>query len=69
MNDFFWLGRSRAKAGNKESLIRLVLYLQLVFRGEKLQCGGLVPLYEGLERGGSSVKEGFEQPAVVPSGL
>jgi hypothetical protein len=28
-----------------------------------------VPLYEGLEHGGSSVEEGVEQPAVVPSGL
>jgi hypothetical protein len=35
----------------------------------KLQCGGLRPLYEGLEHGGFSVEEGVEQPAGVPSGL
>jgi hypothetical protein len=29
----------------------------------------LQPLCEGLERGGSSVKEVVEQPAGVPSGL
>jgi len=34
--------------------------------GGKLQCGGLVPLCEGVEHGGS---EGVWQPAVVPSGL
>ena len=28
-----------------------------------------MPLYEGLEHGGSSVEEGVEQPARVPSGL
>jgi hypothetical protein len=28
-----------------------------------------VPLYKGLEHNGSSVEEGVEQPAVVPSGL
>jgi hypothetical protein len=48
---------------------KTVLYPQLVIRGEKLQCRGIVPLYEGLECGGSSVEEGVEQPAIVPSGL
>ncbi len=28
-----------------------------------------MPLYEGLEHGGSSVEKGVEQPAIVPSGL
>jgi len=28
-----------------------------------------VPLYEGLECGGSTVEEGVEHPAIVPSGL
>jgi len=37
--------------------------------GVKLQCGGLGPLNEGLEHGGSSIEEGVEQPAGVPSGL
>ncbi len=37
--------------------------------GGELQCGGLQPLCEGLERGGSSVEEWVEQPAGVPSGL
>ncbi len=36
---------------------KTVLYLQLVIKGRKLQCGGLVPLYEGLVHGGSSVRE------------
>ncbi len=40
-----------------------------MIRGKKLQCGALVPLYEGLKRGGSFIEEGVEQPAVVPSGL
>ncbi len=47
---------------------KTVLYPQLV-SSKKVQCGGLVPLYEGPERGGSSVEEGVEQPARVPSGL
>jgi hypothetical protein len=47
---------------------KTVLYPQLVIR-KKLQWGGLVPLYEGLGHGGSSVEEGVEQPAIVPSGL
>ena len=37
--------------------------------GGELQCGGLEPPCESLERGGSSVEEGVEQPAGVPSGL
>jgi hypothetical protein len=41
----------------------------LVIEGKKLQCGGLVPLFKGLEHSGSSVEEGVEQPVVVPSGL
>ncbi len=28
-----------------------------------------MPLYEGLEHGGSTVEKGVEQPAIVPSGL
>ncbi len=28
-----------------------------------------MPLYEGLEHGGSSVEEGVEQPAIAPSDL
>jgi hypothetical protein len=36
---------------------------------EELQCRGLWPLCEGLKHGGSSVEEGVEQPARVPSGL
>jgi hypothetical protein len=47
---------------------KTVLYLQ-VGNQKKLQCEGPVPLYEGLERGGSSVEGGVEQPVVVPSGL
>ncbi len=47
---------------------KTVLYPQLVIR-KKLQCKGLVPLYEGLDNGGSSVEQGVEQPAIVPSGL
>ncbi len=47
---------------------KTVLYTQLAI-GKKLHCGGLVPMYEGLEHGGSSVEEGVEQPAVAPSGL
>jgi hypothetical protein len=35
----------------------------------KLLCGGLQSLYKGLEPGGSSIEEGVEQPAEVPSGL
>jgi len=31
--------------------------------GEQQQCGGLQPLSEGLELGGSSVEEGVRQPA------
>jgi len=34
--------------------------------GVELQCGGLRPLCEGLELGGSSVEEGVGQPAGVP---
>ena len=48
---------------------KAVLYLQLVIRGKKLQCGDLMPLYKGLERGGSSVEDGIEQPAIAPSDL
>ena len=47
---------------------KTLLCPQLVIR-KKLQCRGLVPLYEGLEHGGSSVEEGVEQPDVVPSGM
>jgi hypothetical protein len=32
---------------------------------KKLQCRGLVPLYEGLEYGGSSIEEGVERPPIV----
>ncbi len=34
--------------------------------GGELQCGGLWPLCEGLEHGGSSVEEGVGQPVGVP---
>ncbi len=34
--------------------------------GEQQQCGGLQPLCEGLELGGSSVEKGVRQPARVP---
>ena len=37
--------------------------------GVELLCRGLRPLCEGLEHGGSSVEEGVEQPAEMPSGL
>ncbi len=37
--------------------------------GGELQCGGLWPLCEGLECGGSSIEEGVEQPAREPSGF
>jgi len=47
---------------------KTVLYLQ-VGNQKKLQCEGPVPLYGGLERGGSSVEGIVEQPVVVPSGL
>jgi hypothetical protein len=48
---------------------KIVLYPQLVIKGKKLHRRGLVQLYEVLEHGGSSVKEGVEQPAIVPSEL
>jgi len=35
--------------------------------GGELQCGGLRPLCEGLEHGGSSIEEGVEQPTGVPT--
>ncbi len=60
---WFWDKRHQHRESGKT-----VLYLQLVIR-KKLQCRGLVPLYEGLERGGSSVDEGVELSAIVPSGL
>ncbi len=64
---FFWLCGSWAKAQNKESLIRLYSIHSWWSGWKKLQCRGLVPLYEGLEHGGSSIEEEVEQPAVVPS--
>jgi hypothetical protein len=48
---------------------KIVLYPQLVIKGKKLHRMGLVPLYEVLDHSGSSVKEGVEQPAIVPSEL
>jgi hypothetical protein len=48
---------------------KTVLYPHPVIGGGGIQCRGLVPLYEDLEHGGSSVKEGFEQPAIAPSEL
>jgi hypothetical protein len=61
---FFGLSGFWTEAQNKESQIWLYSvcwgYDPWPIRplGEKLQCGGLRPLYEGLERGGSSVEEG-----------
>jgi hypothetical protein len=63
-----WVPGSWNKCLQRRESGKTVHYPQLVI-GKKLQCRGLVPLYEGLEHGGSSVEQGVEQPAIVPSGL
>jgi hypothetical protein len=64
-----WVTGSWNKCLQRREFSKTVIYPQLVIRVKKLQCGGLVPLYEGLERDGSSFEKGVEQPAIGPSGL